>query len=101
MKSIPTGGEEELAVIVTVKKHMLLTTHQPFSIVITGDFEWEKVDVDDSRWRDYEDKPQTERYGTSKRGYWIVIAALAVFVCASFVICLVRRKSVRNQSLLE
>lgn len=96
LKSIDIGENDYPTVIVTVSNTKLLTTHQPFSIVITGKFDWDEVDVDDSNWWDYEDKPQTQRYGATERNYWVPITVVVVLCCVCLLYILWKKFMVRR-----
>lgn len=51
-----------LEVIVHVRRHALSTKFQPVSLVITGDFDFDKVKVEDDTAQDYEDVPGKEPF---------------------------------------
>ena len=63
---------------VTFSRFILQSQSQPFSVVITGDFEYEKVVVTDQTEMDYEDKPQTMR--PFELPQWAVLAAFIVLM---------------------
>lgn len=64
---------------VTVKRQTLNTEYQPFSIVITGDFDYNKVEVADNTTSDYEDKPQSQR--KSGLGTIMYYLTFLLFLC--------------------
>ena len=49
-------------VIVHVKRYSLSTKYQPVSLVITGDFNFDSVKVEDDTTKDYEDEPGKESF---------------------------------------
>ena len=51
-----------LEVIVHVRRHALSTKFQPVALVITGDFDFDKVKVEDDTAQDYEDVPGKEPF---------------------------------------
>ena len=66
-------GDEPATILVHVRRHLLSTKYQPVSIVITGDFRFDAVEVFDDTSLDYKDEP------TSQSSDWKG-TALQVFV---------------------
>ena len=78
-----TSNSEDVVEVI-VKKVSLNTDYQPFSIVITGDFDYQKVQVTDNTNANYDDKPQSQK-GSPSGGVLIsLILALISLCCCCF-----------------
>lgn len=86
---IPAGTiSNGTVLIVTISRYNLVKKLQvgiekmdkikPFSIVFTGDFKVDEIEVEDDTSKNYEDKPQSQR--SSGVNIWIVILVLVVIV---------------------
>ena len=68
-------GESDLVAVISVTSHMLSTNYQPVSIVITGQFDFNKVKVKDKKIWDYNNSISTMTI--------IVIIAVLVIVAVT------------------
>ena len=71
-------GESDLVAIVTVTSHRLSTNYQPVSIVITGQFDFNKVKVKDKTFWDYRDA--TKESASSLTVIVIILVLVVVIV---------------------
>ena len=72
------AASQQGTLTITLSRSILQSKYQPFSIVVTGDFEYEKVVVVDQTDLDYENKPQTQR--PFELPQWAVLVALIMLI---------------------
>lgn len=76
-------GESDLVAIVTVTSHRLSTNYQPVSIVITGQFDFNKVKVKDKTFWDYRDA--TKESASTMTVVVIILVLVVVVFTVSFI----------------
>lgn len=95
---IPAGTiSNGTVLIVTISRYNLVKKLQPFSIVFTGDFKVDEIEVEDDTSKNYEDKPQSQR--SSGVNIWIVILVLVVIVIIIILVVKINKKKKRESMM--
>ncbi|KNB46743.1 Peptidase S8/S53 domain-containing protein [Blastocystis sp. subtype 4] len=96
--TIPEGElSEGRVVIVTISRYNLIKKLQPFSVVFTGSFDVDKIEITDDTSKNEKDEPQSQR--SNGINIAVVIVILAIIIILVIVVVKICRKKTRENMM--